>query len=78
MGGNRHREYRMLRTICEDVNHTTARKNTLAVRIGKRSDGRYAVIKVEPRVIVLKVIDFEDVFFWSKKVKYILSKEVNL
>ncbi|MDE6758820.1 MAG: hypothetical protein K2O95_01640 [Clostridia bacterium] len=49
----------MLRTICEDVNHTTARKNTSAVRIGKKeATAESAVIKVEPRVIVLKVNDF--------------------
>ena len=66
MGGNRHREYRMLRTICEDVSHTTARKNTSAVRIGKKKRRLKAVIKVEPRVIVLKVIDFEDIFFANK------------
>ncbi len=33
------------------------RKNTSVIRIGKRSDGNMAVIKVEPRVIVLKSID---------------------
>ncbi len=57
----------MLREVREDVGRTTVGKARSPNESAKQSDGRYAVIKVEPRVIVLKVNDFKDVFFLELK-----------
>ena len=49
----------MLREVREDVGRTAVGKARSPNESAKQSDGRYAVIKVEPRVIV-----FEDGCFF--------------
>lgn len=53
----------MLREVREDVGRTAVGKARSPNESAKQSDGRYAVIKVEPRVIVLKSIRLKDFLF---------------